>query len=154
MSFAESFFAPEAFNSKHSSKATLNLLKQNLFIRELGWRSEIIIIGDYLQQEDEKEWYSVVISGMYFIASYQNTADRKKIAIFMQVCILCCDETSIYIFPQWNQLLIFPSIFRNEGKGELLGKLSLRFLVTRYYHSLSLFQFEIKETILWFIFGM
>lgn len=95
MSFAESFFTPEAFNSKHSSKATPNLLKQNLFIRELGWRSEIIIIGDYLQQEDEKEWYSVVISGMYFIASYQNTADRKKIAIFMQVCILCYDETSI-----------------------------------------------------------
>lgn len=97
MSFAESFFAPEAFNSKHSSKATLNLLKQNLFIRELGWRSEIIIIGDYLQQEDEKEWYSVVISGMYFIASYQNTADRKKIAIFMQVCI-CVAMKQVYTF--------------------------------------------------------
>lgn len=49
------FFAPEGFHNKHSSEATLNLLKENLFIRELGWMSEIIIIGGYLQQEDEKE---------------------------------------------------------------------------------------------------
>lgn len=50
------FSAPEGFHNKHSSEATLNLLKQNLFIRELGWMSEIIIIGGYLQQGDEKEW--------------------------------------------------------------------------------------------------
>ena len=50
-------------------------------------------------------------------------------------------------------ILDFPLILRNEGEGELLRKLSLRFLVTRYYNNLSLFQFEIKETILWFIFG-
>lgn len=80
---------------------TLNLLKQNLFIRELGWRSEIIIIGGYLQQEDEKEWYSLVISGMYFIASQQNTADREKNWHF---------RASVYCMLQCNQYVYFPTV--------------------------------------------
>lgn len=95
------FVAPEAFHNEHSSKATLNLLKQNLFIRKLGWRSEIIIIGGYLQQEVEKEWYTVVVSGMYFIASHQNTADREKNWHF---------HASVYFMLQCNQHMHFPTV--------------------------------------------
>lgn len=36
----------------------------------------------------------------------------------------------------------------------MLGKLSLRFLVTRSHNNLHLFQFEIKGTMHWFIFGL
>lgn len=50
--------------------------------------------------------------------------------------------------------LIFPFSLRNGGEAELLGKLSLRFLVTRSHNNLCLFQLEIKETTLWFIFGL
>lgn len=96
-----SVFAPEAFYNKHSSQATLNLLKQNFFIRERGWRSEIIIIRGYLQQEDEKEWYSLVISGTYFIASHQNTADRGKNWHF---------HASVYFMLQCNQYIHFPTV--------------------------------------------
>lgn len=95
------FIAPEAFHNEQSSKATLNLLKQNLFIRKLGWRSEIIIIGGYLQQEDEKEWYTVVVSGMYFIASHQNTADKEKNWHF---------HARVYFMLQCDQHMHFPTV--------------------------------------------